>query len=326
MLEYLEYSSDDILERVDEYSLYCHYLGYEIYLGKKYSSPIRFKDDDPSFSIFEHKYCFGTAEPSTEFLWKDHALNLHGPQDIFDLVKILNGYSFRAQAYWKICSDFGLGGAPVIENTADLIFKEPKYLEPIDIKVKSRPFNRRDILYWKQFNVTEDILRMFNCTPISCYWLTNTQTVPFYPKGLGFAYRVLDKYQLYFPFQAKKKKFRNNWDDRCVPGLSQLRHKDICVVKKSFKDVMCMYSFGYDAVSPRGENIMLPDHIIRFIQKRYSKVVTLFDNDGKHKAAHYPFKELHIPIESLTKDPTDYCSKYGPAKTRELLKKLFYEI
>lgn len=324
MLEYLEYSSDDILERVDEYSLYCHYLGYEACLGRKYSSPIRFKDDDPSFSLFERRYCYGTGEPSTEFLWKDHAVNLHGPQDIFDLVKLLNGYTHRNQAYWKVCSDFNLGGAPPIESSGTLIFREPKYHEPVDIKVKSRPFNKRDLLYWKQFNVNEDILRLFHCKAILCYWLTSTQEYPLYPKGLGFSYEVLGKYQLYFPFVVRKQKFRNNWTDKCVPGLKQLTDKDMCVVTKSFKDVMCLYSFGYDSISPRGENIMLPVPIIEYIKQKYSTNFTLFDNDGKHKAGEYPFKEKHIPVESMTKDTTDYCSKYGPHKTAELLKHLFY--
>ena len=47
-----------ILERVDEYSLYCYYMGYEPIIGKKYHSPLRKGDDDPSFVIFERKYLF----------------------------------------------------------------------------------------------------------------------------------------------------------------------------------------------------------------------------------------------------------------------------
>lgn len=321
MQEYLEYSDNDILERVDEYSLYCHYLEFEPIIGKKYSSPIRLGDEDPSFAIFERRYGFGTIMPVSEFLWKDQAVTTHGPQDIFDLIAILNGYTSRIQAYWKVCGDFGLGGAPIIESR-QILFKEPKYLEPIDIKVKSREFNKRDTLYWKQYNVNEPILRQYNCSAIECYWLTKTQQYPGYPKGLGFAYRIYNKYQLYFPFQIKKKKFRNNWIDSCIPGFQQLQNTDTCIITKAYKDVMSLRGFGFDAIAPRGENIMLPNEVIEYISKRYKNVFTLFDNDGKHKAHQYPFRECHIPLESGQKDLTDYCAYYGVDKTYSLLKTL----
>ncbi len=325
MQEYLGYSDNDILERVDEYSLYCHYLGFEPIIGQKYSSPIRLGDDNPSFAIFERRYGFNTAIPISEFLWKDHAVATHGPQDVFDLITILCGYTSRIQAYWKVCSDFGIGGAAAMGSN-QILFKEPKYNIPIEIKVKSKSFSSREIRYWKQYNVTEAILKLYNCTSIECYWLTKTQQYPGYPKGLGFAYRIYDKYQLYFPFQEKQKKFRNNWTDVCVPGFQQLQHTDICIVTKAYKDVMALRGFGYDAISPRGENIMLPVDVIEYIKNRYKTVFTLFDNDGKHKAAQYPFRMCQIPVESNQKDLTDYCAYFGIDATQNLLKSFYDSI
>lgn len=318
MQEYLEYSDNDILERVDEYSLYCHYLKFEPLIGKKYSSPIRLGDTDPSFAIFERKY----GNNFTEFLWKDQAVPFNGPQDIFDLVQILHNLSSRLTAKWKVCSDFNLGGAHDIAD-GQLVFKEAKYAEPIDIRVRSKPFSQRELLYWKQYNIKLETLNRYNTTSIEMYWLTRTQATPSYPKkNVGFSYRIYDKYQLYFPFAEKKKKFRNNWVDTCIPGFQQLQRTDLCVITKSMKDVMCLSTFGYDTVSPRGENILLPQELLQYLEHRYKRIVTLFDNDGKHKAHCYPYTETHIPIETNQKDPTDYCSFYGVDATQKLLKEL----
>jgi hypothetical protein len=325
MQEYLGYSDDDILERVDEYSLYCHYLKFEPYIGKKYSSPIRLGDADPSFAIFERKYTFGGGNLPTEYLWKDQAISSHGPKDIFDLVEhLFDNVNTRTQAYWKVCGDFGLGGADKMDDGL-LIFKEPKFMEPINIKVLSKPFSKRDLLYWQQYNVSETILAEYNVRAIDCYWLTATQQYPSYPKGLGYSYRIYDKYQIYFPFQDKKKKFRNNWIDSCISGLQQLKGNDTLIITKAYKDVMCLRSLGYDAIAPRGENIMLPELCVSHMVNRYKNIVTLFDNDEKHKAAKYPFKMLQVPLESGQKDITDYCAVYGVEQTVKLIKELLWQ-
>jgi hypothetical protein len=58
---------------------------------------------------------------------------------------------------------------------------------------------------------------------------------------------------------------------------------------------------------------------------RYKNIVTLFDNDEKHKAAKYPFKMLQVPLESGQKDITDYCAVYGVEQTVKLIKELLWQ-
>ena len=67
---------------------------------------------------------------------------------------------------------------------------------------------------------------------------------------------------------------------------------------------------------------MLPPECISYLTRRYKRVVTLFDNDGKHKAEFYPFEEKHVPNEFVQKDITDFCAYYGHEKTSQLLKDL----
>lgn len=310
-METLLYDETDILERVDEYSLYCRYLHYRPLVGGKYHSPIRPGDDDPSFGIFERKYGHG----ANEFLWKDQSAGVHG--DIFDLVSKIYSIS-RWQAMQQVCADSGLGGS--VQGTPKIVEYEPEYINETHIRIVSKQFNYRDLDYWKQYNVGERLLREYNVTAIKEYWLSKEQLVPSYPRGLGFAYRIWDKYQLYFPHAEKHRKFRNNWTDICVPGFVQLKYKQpLCIITKAYKDVLCLSSLGYEVIAPKSETIMLPELCITHLQRRYERVVTLFDNDGKHKAKEYPFEELHVPIETQTKDPSDHCARYGPVQTAEML-------
>lgn len=312
--ETLLYDETDILERVDEYSLYCRYLTYKPLIGGKYRSPIRPGDEDPSFGIYERKYGHGPHE----FMWKDQAAGIHG--DIFDLVARIYAVG-RWHALQQVCADVGLGGFS--SGAPKLVEHEPEYTTETHIRIISKPFTPRELLYWQKYNVTAPLLREYNVTSLKQYWLAKDQTYPCYPRGFGFAYRIWDKYQLYFPFAEKRRKFRNDWTDICVPGFVQLKYKKpLCVITKAYKDVLCLTSFGYEAVAPKGENILLPELCIKHLQKKYDRVVTLFDNDGKHKAKEYPFQELHIPIESREKDPTDYCARYGPDQTAVMLSQI----
>lgn len=315
-LDYLLYDENDILERVDEYSLYCRYLGYVPMIGGKYRSPLRPGDEDPSFGMYIRKH--GTG--SHEYLWKDQALGVHG--NIFNLVE----YLYRLtdwQARQQICADFNLGGLQ--QGFSKIINHEPRSLPDIHIEIKSRAFTQRELDYWQRINVTPATLKLYNITAFEAYWLTKYQTVPNFPSGLAFAYRIWDKYQLYFPYAEKVKKFRNDWTEKCVPGFLQLKYtSDTLVVTKAMKDVAMLHSFGYEAIAPRGENILLPEACIKYIQTKYTNIVTLFDNDGKHKAAEYPFRETHIPLDSGEKDPTDFCARYGPTRTAELLAQIIH--
>lgn len=314
-MEYLSYSDEDILERVDEYSLYCHYLGYKPIIGKKYHSPIREKDNNPSFGLFVKRYGEGTWE----YLWTDNAIGMVGPKNIIHLVQFLYRYQTYQKAIIKICCDFGLGDAPKDNSSIQLITYEPKFNDPINIRIKSKPFTQRDLLYWKQYNITEALLNEYSVFSLDYYWMSALQPAPNYNSGLGFAYKIFNKYQLYFPFKRKDLKFRNNLTKDCIAGLQQCRNKDLLVITKAYKDIMMFRSFGIDALAPQGESKMIPKIVLQKVAQHYDKVITMFDNDGKHRASSYPFPETHIPIETGVKDPTDFCAKFGADETLKMI-------
>src|SRR5665213_954240 len=93
-----------ILERVDEYTLYCHYLGFQPLLRTRYKSSIRTgnSDDSPSFSIFTAKF------PDREYAWIDSG-GRRNSGGIFDLSMLLHGHPTNREAWQKVDVDTKLG-------------------------------------------------------------------------------------------------------------------------------------------------------------------------------------------------------------------------
>jgi hypothetical protein len=321
-MEYLLWTREDILERVDEYTLYCSYLGFEPLIGATYPSPLRSgtpgsnPDTEASFGIFERKYGKGAHE----FLWKDQGLGIHG--DIFDLVQKLCLLDTRRLALLQVLVDTGM--APGTPSKVVINATEKKYAGYASIEIESRAFNTRELNYWDRINVSKPLLQRYYTKAFDRYWLYPEQQFPKKPRGIGFAYQIWDKYQLYLPWDGKGKKFRTDWTEACVPGFLQLEYNtDLLVITKSMKDIMCLRSFGYEAIAPRGENILLPPECISFMKKRYPRILILFDNDLKHKGAEYEFDKIYVPkLWSTDKDTSDFCDNHGAKETALMLQQI----
>jgi hypothetical protein len=151
-------------------------------------------------------------------------------------------------------------------------------------------------------------------------WMYADQEVPISPRGLCFAYREIDKYKIYQPHDLEFK-FRNNYPNHFIEGFHQLKFKsDLLIITKSRKDVMCLYELGYEAVSAKSENTVIPIEYINHFKKRYKRIVVLFDNDMKHKGDAYEFDKIYVPIESGEKDVTDFRRRYGHESTVQMMK------
>lgn len=307
-------NSDEILGVLDEYSLYCHYLGYEpIPHSGKYRSPIRTDDHDPSFGIF-----YTDKNPDRTFLFKDAATGVVG--DIFRLVQYMYGYPTMRDAEKRVIKDFKLAEVSV-EDKAKIIQHVPPPRIDVDIRIASRPFLDNEVSYWSAINIDRQILSIYQTTAVKYYWLATQQVVPYAPINFTFAYRIGTRYQIYQPFASKDIKFRHNFTDKDIPGLLQLKFQSpLLVITKSMKDVMFFYSLGYEAISPRSENTPIQEEYLKKLLGRYPNVVTFFDNDGKNRRDFYPGCYHHeVPIASGEKDPTDYARKYGVLAARSML-------
>lgn len=301
-----------ILQHLDEYTLFCHYLEFEPEIRLNYISPLREGDETPSFGIFPCR------KTNREYFWKDSG-GLGDSGDIFKLVKLMYGYKSRLEVLSRVLSDFNLG--PGVEKREKVISKSPTLRSDADIRIISRQFKNEDLDWWKQWNVSREILEQYRTSALQCYWLTPDQRIPAYAPPISFVYRVFNRYQLYFPLKPKGKKFRNDLKEEHVMGYEQLTYKtDTLIITKSYKDVMCLRSFGYDALSPRSENTPMPANFFEWADSKYKRKLVLFDNDMKHRGEWYPYDKIYVPAETGSKDISDFTRDYSPQAAAELLK------
>lgn len=300
-----------ILERVDEYSLYCYYLGFEPLLRKRYHSFVRRGDDNPSFSLFE------VDQPNREYFWKDAGLGEAG--DIFKLIRIRFGYKNLQEVYHRIDYDFKLGFCSGEPPEKKIVLADPPPNIPSRIRIKSKNFTQEELKFWLNFGISKSTLDRYQVKSVQYYWLNDFQEIPKKPFKMGFAYLVQGKIKLYQPY-SKNLKFRNDLTVKCLEGFSQLKYRsDTLIITKSMKDVMLLDQLGYEAVSPRGENILVPRPYMQHFRKHYKKIYILFDNDMKHKGDEYPEPKVYVPLTSGQKDISDFRKAYGEKNTKELL-------
>lgn len=308
---------EEVLERVDEYTLYCFYLGYQPRIGWCYHSPYR-KDEHRSWSIHSR-----TRHPYLSFGWKDNARKHKG--DIFDLVQRVCNLASPLEAMFRIMTDFELIGG---EKTEKIVRYEQPPAVPVRFWVKSQAWRLQDKMFYEQFGISVPTLARYNHTSLTCFWSSLNPTTPRFSRGLCFAYRIEDRYKIYQPGEDKLWKFRTSFTEDDVEGLAQLRgRRDLLVVTKSIKEVMMFDEMmGYDSISAHSENTPLPAWVIREVFPLYKRVVIWFDNDDKQSAAeHYPgYPLLFVPKESGEKDPTDFRKRFGEPATRQMITDTLY--
>lgn len=317
-------SDTAILERVDEYTLYCHYLGFQPMLRTRYKSSIRTgnSDDSPSFSIFSSKF------PDREYAWKDSGgRGIAG--EIFKLIQLLHGYGTVREAWQKVDIDFKLGFKSQEPKTNKIVQYQPPLDIPSHIAIKAKPFGQSELNWWMLRGVDQAQLTRYKTHNVDLYWLSKEQqggksgnTYKF-----CFGYEIMARYQLYQPLASKEKKFRQNLTDRDLHGFHQLRfQQDTLIITKARKDVMVLdmlsKDIGAELVAPRSENTPIAAEYLRYLETKYKHIYTLFDNDGKHRSDFYPYPTREIPVSSGVKDADEFRVKFGRTETITLIKQL----
>lgn len=306
MLEEVSYNT--IFSRIDDYTLYSYYIDSEdLEVGQTYSSPLREGDHHPSFSLFYSSY----DKPRIYF--KDLATGKSG--NIFKFISLLFNISY-IDAFYKVDEDFGFG---IWNQTikSEVVIKKSIKIKPslLRIGITSRKFKTSDLAYWLDYGIPEETLQYYNVKALQIVHLHYEDHVSrFYPP-FGFSYQIYDKYKIYQP-DEEDFKFINNLDPKLIEGFQQLSYStSTLIITKALKDVMTLYGFGFESVSPKSENTLIPYPYFKYFRKKYKQIYILFDNDGKESSDQYPndFKKIYLPKE-LGKDISDVV-KY---KNREI--------
>lgn len=317
-------SEKTVLSQVDEYTLYCYYTGIDpLYLNKAYHAPYYRKDSVPSFSVFR-----STKSTTVEYMWKDHATGESG--NIFRLIQCIEQLDNVQQVLARINEDFALGyneEAPIIKDKIQWYSNPPDNI--IKVRIVEQKLTEKGALFWNQFRIGEDLLKLYNTTQVQFYWTYDEQQAPKTALDPTFAYRVGKYYQLYSPYAPRDAKFRNDLPENYFFGYLQLPNTgERLVIDKSSKDVIFCRRLGYDAVAGKSETTMIPHDKMLQLKDRFKEVFLTLDPDpaGRKQTdkymSMYPWLKPRFLDDLEAKDKTGLCLKYGFDEAERIINQL----
>ena len=301
-----------LLEEVNEYDIYAHYMG-SFKVGHLYNSPMR-KDKNPSFAVFKGR--------RGNLMFKDHGTGDCG--NALNFIKLMTGYNDNTRLIKEL-----LKIKSTIVHTERKVTKEVSASDAeTDIGIVRQSLTDADKQYWNIFHISTNTLKKFDVFSIK-YYLCNGIVKGIYNyENPMFAYKVYDKFKIYRPLANKYSKWRSNLNNNHIQGLAQLpEFGNTLIITKSLKDVMVLYEMGITAISPSSETTFIPDDILDGFRKRWKHIYILYDRDATGvKQAHnyckkYKIDAFFVNKKFKAKDISDAVKFNGFTKVKNWLTK-----
>lgn len=309
-------SLKDLLDKVDDYTIYSYYLG-DFKPGKLMNSPLRNDDKMPSFAIFSTKN--GTL------LFKDHGTGIAG--NALKFMKLYRGIQTRDELERELLRI-------VRKYNPEQNIKTAKYMRLVssgvaDIGIVRQPFTEVDKQYWKQFHISIDTLKKFNVFSIKYFLCNRVVRGTYKDTNPMYAYKVYDKFKIYRPLASKYTKWRTNLTNLHIQGLAELPEAggNLLIITKSLKDVMCLYEMGFNAISPSSETTFIPENILKSLKSKWKHIVILYDRDktgmlkSREYSKQYKLNPIFIHRKFKAKDVSDAVRDNGFFAIKEWLTK-----
>lgn len=274
--------TDKLLDEITDFDIYCELLEKDLEIGEAIQSPLRPDDTRASFSLYIPTE-LEDIRPD-EVWWKDFA---GGFGNVFTFVQKYAEFAYGEELTnrFEIIKfldnklELGLFGGEKKQYTKREIDYEAAK-ESKTILFKSRPFTRRDLIWWLKFGIDKDMLIAHNVRSVQ--FLLNEDFTVKYEFGrmeLAFVYVVHDKVKLYCP-ESEEFKWRNTCPANYILGDQQVGDGDVLIITKSLKDLMGFKSLvKCEAIAPQSETWNWPDKIIEYIKANYRICYVVMDYD-----------------------------------------------
>ena len=265
-----------LLERNSQEMYFEHYLGVPVKKGL-FTSPSCIRiDHKPTCAFYKNK--------AGVVMFKD----FFGPSfDFIGCVQYLHKCSFY-EALKIIANDFNIipddslqKNLPKIEYT----YTELKITERARILVEIQPFSEKELNWWNSFGISLNTLKKFKVYSIKSIFLngnyfgSSSETSPIFGYYGGEDIDGNSLWRLYKPTK-RTNRFLSNWPANLIQGVKQLpKQGDCLIITKSLKDVMVLREFGFNAISPNSETVMITDSQYRKMKNKFKNIILLYDND-----------------------------------------------
>lgn len=317
----------NVRQAVDDYSLISYYLGQELELNTRYSSPLREGDENPSFSLF---YGYGKGS-SDKLYFKDH---VRGSGDVYDFLKEYLGADTMHSLLQQINYDLGLelegvknpGLVPTVIKKTPVIKERPKLAF-----VLQEPTKEFMNYWWDKYEITRKYTDFYKAHCVrDIHYKYSDKTTIVVPRNLCIGYTIGNYHKSYQPFEKKEYKFRNDYPSNYVEGHIQLdwSRNDLLVITKAHKEcILFRKHWDIQAVSGKSETTMIHPHIMQMYLSHFKRVVLWLDPDEagllftQKYLSLYPSLEIAcVPSEITQKDPTDIFEVHRYKVTTEVVK------
>ena len=268
-------NKDLILSKLSEEQIFSFYIGSEIRSKKLFRSKLR-NDKNPTCSMYRSR--------SGALIYKDFATNQH--LNCFAYVMELFRCDYHS-ALKIIANDFNIiHDSSIVKNRGKIISKnfriEEKEFSKIQIEVQD--FTELELKWWAKYGITSDILKKYDVYSCKHVFLNgqliakSQQHCPIFGY-YGKKYHGNELWKIYFP-KRKEYRFMGNYPSRKMQGYEQLpKTGKVCVITKSQKDCMTLYSLGIPACAPNSETVIPNEAIISDLKNRFKYIRRLWDND-----------------------------------------------
>lgn len=318
----IDISSDELLQKVDDYSIFYAYRGGDVELGSIESS--KFREDT-------HSSCGLYVSESGAIIYNDIATSekLNAIGYVAKLFKI----SYK-KALIKIAQDFGLNGEEPKYHKIDSKDAPPKEKEEKRIEVLPDVWSKSYLDYWDQFSLSKEEIEK-DVIPVRALFI-NGKIIPNYSKTIRFAFplTVEDKtyYKIYSPLVEKGNfKWINNIPIYMPFGIFDLPFKSPDIwMAKSQKERFLFLKYHSDVASFQNESpAALRDRTNKWLDSKYKNKWLFADNDkaGHECADHFrdkgfktPFISDAITTQYGTKDWAEFVQRFGLKKFEQYLK------
>ena len=319
-------TEDLILSKISDEEIYKFYIG-DFYIGTPMTSPLKEKDDNPSFSIFKP---YGIKN-NGRLLFKDFSMNLSG--DVFFFVALLKKTS-RQNALHIIDCDFKLklNGSKYNQQIENFVRIPDK--QDLHISIFCSEFTNSGLEYWNNHGISLITLNKYNVRQISGFKVNqiyyDAQDRDY------FAWSISDRFKILRLGVPKNKKWRNNFLPFHVEGYTQIE-KDVdklpkkgekFIITKALKEVMFIDEhYKIASCAATSESRLLPEKLMKVILERFDKVYLLSDNDDTGHKLDVKYQEKYSTIKIIKspcyKNITDWFLEEPCMETIDEIKKLW---
>jgi len=345
---YPELTKKYILEKISQEAIMERYLGITVTFGDLVKNPKRI-DNNPTCSFY--------YTSSNKLKFRDLSGYFWG--DCFDVCAKEIGVDSGSKRGFMfvlhtIAKDFRIHKYEdykeviIYDKKTNIYFNEKKEKIKTAFYIVYRPYNNYDINYWSTYNVNINLLKAGKVyVAKEIYISKNGQDF-----SLLYTYKTKDPaycyyggktkgsidWKIYYPFRSKGLRFHTN--SSFLQGRELITCGRVCVITKSYKDVLSLRSFGIQAVAPTTETTLLTKDDFMWLKFLFDYIVSCMDygttntidRTGRHMAWLLR-KEYRIDPIMLTngqfdtedfgaKDFTDYVENNSALEAVDLLTKV----